>query len=159
MEPNAQAFALLFVQLTTPNAQWLAPMAAWLLTLACQWLLAKMEPNVQACAQSNAQKIICTVEVEWMLLDAQCLTHVCQWQVNIWILWIRLYSVERQWRLGWSIPFIVLVNPYFFYCSKRVWISQNKKSVWINKDVIVHTVFFYTWSYLVINSYFPNSNI
>jgi len=42
-----------------------------------------MEPNVQACAQSNVQKIICIVEEEWMLMDAQCLIHVRQCQVPL----------------------------------------------------------------------------
>ena len=46
-----------------------------------------------------------------------------------------IYSVESQWRLGRSIHFFVLVHPYLFYCSKRVWIDQ-KKMVRINQDVI-----------------------
>ena len=36
-----------------------------------------------------------------------------------------MYSVDCQWRLGRSITFFVLVNPYLFNAVKRVWIDQD----------------------------------
>ena len=47
-----------------------------------------------------------------------------------------MYSVDRQWCLGRSIPFYHFSRSIPFYCPKRVWIDQNNKRVWIDQDVI-----------------------
>ena len=36
------------------------------------------------------------------------------------------YSLNRQWHLGWSIPFFVLVDPYHFDAVKMLWIDKKK---------------------------------
>ena len=38
--------------------------------------------------------------------------------------------------MSWIHTFFVLVDPHPFYCIKMVWIDQNKKRVWIDKDII-----------------------
>ena len=58
-----------------------------------------------------------------------------------WIFY--MHSVDLQWRLGWSIPFFVLVDLYPFIGVKMVWIDQNKQRYgWTKMSLTVHTVFF-----------------
>ena len=80
--------------------------------------------SIQAINDGELLKKIIQLFLEKLTLKEELWRHELVCNLFEWVTKKNLkYRVDCQLRLGRSIPFFVLVDPYPFYCIKKVWID------------------------------------